>query len=254
MIYNVIDMKVAKFDWGDETAIGDADWWAGLKTWVTTRASVDDRAACVGKKKLVSLSTAVLGANAATMVCIGADQDGDNTLAFQTAGTLPNKTQYGATPIWIGSTIRNVCQNFYNVCSARESIKIVNKGTCLEQTTGRNGIATYNEENVWVPSCTEWGLIPYSTSSLIGYYSTVDNSECTKGYNDAYSYNNTSDNRRKKIMNADGTFTNSSSYFWTRSRYYDNANRACSMSGSSVVSPPNLSTDEIYLAPAFVIG
>jgi hypothetical protein len=67
-----ITVSANVWSWGDETAVGDADWWARLKSWAST-ASATERSDCVGKKKLVSLSTSVLGANAATMICIGAD-------------------------------------------------------------------------------------------------------------------------------------------------------------------------------------
>jgi hypothetical protein len=103
-----ITVSAQYWSWGSETATGDAAWWAGLKNWVANVSS-SERAACVGKKKLVSLSTAVLGANAATMICIGADQDGSKTLTFQTAGLLPNTTVFGSNAVWIGSTARAQC-------------------------------------------------------------------------------------------------------------------------------------------------
>ena len=100
---------VTVFEWGSETAVGDASWWAGLKTWAAS-ASTSERSACVGKKKKVSLSTAVLGANQASMVCIGADQDGTSTLTFQTEGTLPTDTFFDdSSAAWIGSTARSQC-------------------------------------------------------------------------------------------------------------------------------------------------
>jgi hypothetical protein len=68
----VIKVTVAYWEWGDETAIGDADWWRGLKNKMQ-EMTTSEREDWIGKKKLVSLSTAVQNANAATMVCIGAD-------------------------------------------------------------------------------------------------------------------------------------------------------------------------------------
>lgn len=251
MIYNVIERKAAKFDWGDETAIGDADWWAGLKRWITTNASADDRAACVGKKKLVSLSTAVLGANAATMVCIGADQDGTDTLTFQTEGTLPTSTIFGSNAVWIGSTARTECQNFYNYCSAKASIKTVSKGTCPSTNTSRSGTATYNDETVWLPSEREMGLDSYAPLSTAN--STTSNAECTKGYNAAYSYYTSDITRVKYSMNANGTLTTSTVYYWERSLYYNHSNFVCIVSRNGYAYP-NTSNSSYYLAPAFVIG
>jgi hypothetical protein len=67
-----VTVTASYWEWGSETTVGDAKWWAGLKTWAA-KASSGERKNCVGKKKLVSLSSAVLGGNAATMICIGAD-------------------------------------------------------------------------------------------------------------------------------------------------------------------------------------
>lgn len=254
MIYNVIERKAAKFDWGDETAIGDADWWAGLKRWITTNASADDRAACVGKKKLVSLSTAVLGANAATMVCIGADQDGDNTLAFQTLGVLPNTLTfdiYGRVA-WIGSNVRSECENFYNYGSAKNAIKIVNKGTCPNYSSSRNASVTYSDETVFLLSEREMGLNKYS--SLSTNNSTTTKAECTYGYNASYSYYTSSAQRLKYVMDANGILTSTTSNYYERSRCYNVTNAVCHiwMDGTADYA---VSSSALYrLAPAFVIG
>lgn len=96
------------WEWGSETATGDATWWAGLKTWAAS-ATASERAACVGKTKYMALSTAVLGCSTVSMLCIGADQDGTGTLTFQTQGVLPTSTTFGSSATWIGSTARTQC-------------------------------------------------------------------------------------------------------------------------------------------------
>lgn len=246
-----ITVSAQYWSWGSETATGDASWWAGLKNWVAN-ASSSERAACVGKKKLVSLSTAVLGANAATMICIGADQDGSKTLTFQTAGLLPNTTVFGSDAVWIGSTARAQCQNFYNYCSAKASIKTISKGTCPDCVSGQNGTATYNNETVWIPSETEMGFDDMY-SSLTKKNSTTSNSECTKGYNAAYSYYTSNTTRVKYTMNANGSLTTNSGWYWERSRLYYDSNRICRVSSDGSADYGRyLSTN--YLAPAFVIG
>ena len=246
-----ITVSAQYWSWGSETATGDASWWAGLKNWVAN-ASSSERAACVGKKKLVSLSTAVLGANAATMICIGADQDGSKTLTFQTAGLLPNTTVFGSNAVWIGSTARAQCQNFYNYCSAKASIKTVSKGTCPDCVSGQNGTATYNNETVWIPSETEMGFDDMY-SSLTKKNSTTSNSECTKGYNSAYSYYTSNTTRVKYTMNANGSLTTNSGWYWERSRGYDVSSSVCFVysDGSATY---NYYYYDYYLAPAFVIG
>ena len=245
-----ITVSAQYWSWGSETATGDASWWAGLKNWVAN-ASSSERAACVGKKKLVSLSTAVLGANAATMICIGADQDGSKTLTFQTAGLLPNTTVFGSDAVWIGSTARAQCQNFYNYCSAKASIKTISKGTCPDCISGQNGTATYNNETVWIPSETEMGFDDMY-SSLTKKNSTTSNSECTKGYNAAYSYYTSNTTRVKYTMNANGSLTTNSGWYWERSRAYSGSGYVCGVSGDGSASGYGYGNG--YLAPAFVIG
>ena len=245
-----VTVTASYWEWGSETATGDAKWWAGLKTWAA-KASSSERKKCVGKKKLVSLSSAVLGANAATMICIGADQDGTGTLTFQTAGTLPNNLQFGDDAVWIGSDARTQCQNFYNYCSAKASIKTVSKGTCPSINSSRNGSVTYNNETVWLPSEREMGLDNYSPISTAN--STTSKAECTQGYNASYSYYTSNSTRAKYYMNANGSLTSNTNWYWERSRHYSNSGSVCYVSTDGSAD----SYDYYYsrgLAPAFVIG
>ena len=245
-----ITVSAEYWSWGSETATGDAAWWAGLKSWAAN-ASASERAACVGKKKLVSLSTAVLGANAATMICIGADQDGTGTLTFQTAGTLPTKFAFSDSgTAWIGSRARSHCQSFYNYCSAKASIKTVSKGVAA-YSISRNGAVTYTNETVWLTSEREMGLDSYSSLSTAN--STTSKAECTNGYNAAYSYYTSNTARTKYTMNANGTLTTTAQYYWERSRYCYSSNRVCSIYDDGSVSVTDYNSS-IGLAPAFVIG
>lgn len=245
-----ITVTATYWEWGDETAVGDSTWWAGLKTWAAS-ASTTERSNCKGKTKLVSLSTAVLGANAATMICIGADQDGTGTLTFQTAGTLPTTTAFGSSAVWIGSTARTQCQNFYNYCSAKASIKTVSKGTCASTNSSRAGTPTYNDETVWLPSEREMGLDSYSPISVAN--SSTSSAECTSGYNAAYGYYTANSARIKYAMNADGTLTTTAKIYWERSRSYNGSGSVCRVDtdGSASAGTYGYSNG---LAPAFVIG
>ena len=247
-----VTVNATYWEWGSETAVGDAEWWAELKTWAAS-ASTSERSACVGKKKKVSLSTAVLGANQASMVCIGADQDGTGTLTFQTEGVLPTDTRFGSNAEWIGSTARSQCQNFYNYCSAKNSIKTVSKGTCPDTRDSRNGSVTYNNETVWLPSEREMGLDKYAPISTAN--STTSKAECTQGYNAAYSYYTNDSRRIKYVMDADGSLTSSTDDYWERSRYYrsEYSDRVCGVDsdGSARRNGYNVSHG---FAPAFVIG
>lgn len=245
-----ITINATYWSWGSETAVGDAFWWAGLKTWAAS-ASSSERKKYVGKKKLVSLSSSVLGANAATMICIGADQDRTGTLTFQTAGTLPNDLSFSDDAVWIGSDARTQCQNFYNYCSAKASIKTVSKGTCPRTNSSRNGSVTYNNETVWLPSEREMGLDSYSPISTAN--STISKTECTQGYNAPYSYYTSNSTRVKYRMNANGSLTNNTNWYWERSRDYDDSDCVCYVHYDGSAGN-NYYVNSGGLAPAFVIG
>lgn len=237
------------WEWGSETAVGDAAWWAGLKSWAAT-ATASERAACVGKTKMTSLSTAVLGANNILMRCIGADRDGTGTLTFHSAGGLPTNTTFGSSTAWIDSTARSLCQNIYDYCSAKASIKTVSKGLAAYNSS-RNGAVTYTDETVWLPSEREMGLDNYSSLSTAN--STTSKAECTQGYNASYSYYTSNSTRVKYQAAANGTLTTTTVYYWERSRFYDSSDRVCRVDTDG-------GADFIYyyrsyaLAPAFVIG
>lgn len=237
------------WEWGSETAVGDAAWWAGLKSWAAT-ATASERAACVGKTKMTSLSTAVLGANNILMRCIGADRDGTGTLTFHSAGGLPTSTTFGSSTAWINSTARSLCQNIYDYCSAKASIKTVSKGLAAYNSR-RNGAVTYTDETVWLPSEREMGLDNYSSLSTAN--STTSKAECTQGYNASYSYYTSNSTRVKYKAAANGTLTTTTVYYWERSRYYNDSTGVC---GVNTDGSANFTyyDDSSALAPAFVIG
>lgn len=205
----------------------------------------------LGATKLVNLSTAVLGANAATMMVIGFNQDGENTTTFQTKGVLPTTTAFSSSAIWIDSTVRTQCQVFYNACEAKSFIKTVSKGTCPKQVADKNGTATYNNETVWIPSETEMGLDNHS--SLTKSNSTTSNSECTKGYNAGYSYYTSYTTRVKYQMNANGSLTTTAASYWERSRYYGRTNNVCGVNVDGKPYGDHYNNSNGF-APAFVIG
>lgn len=245
-----ITVNATYWEWGSETAVGDASWWAGLKTWAAS-ASTSERSACVGKTKRVSLSSAVLGGNQVLMRCVGADQDGTGTLAFNAVSALPNTTTFGSSATWIGSTARSLCQDFYNRCSAKDAIKTVKKGTCPSTNSSRNGSVTYNDETVFLLSEREYGLDSYAPISTAN--STTSKAECTQGYNAAYSYYTNNSRRVMYRGDANGNPTSNYAYQWERSRDYRTSGAVCFVTGDG--SAGNYYYDVSYgLAPAFVIG
>lgn len=244
-----VTVNATYWDWGSETAVGDQDWWASLKTWARS-ASASERQACVGKTKKVSLSSAVLGANQALMRCIGYDRDGTGTLAFQTAGTLPNSLEFGNSAVWMNSDARTQCRNFASRCSASNSITTVSKGTCPNTNDSRNGSVTYNSETGWLPSEREMGLDTWSPLSTAN--SSTSKAECTQGYNAPYQYYDSNADRIKYGMDASGNVGNTARYYWERSRYYSSSNGVCRVYTNGTASYNNYSGGR-YLAPAFVI-
>lgn len=244
-----ITINATYWDWGDENAVGDQDWWASLKTWARS-ASASERQACVGKTKKVSLSSAVLGANQALMRCIGYDRDGTGTLAFQTAGTLPDSLSFGDSSVWIQSDARTQCRNFASRCSASNSITTVNKGTCPNPNDSRNGSVTYNSETGWLPSEREMGLDTYSPLSTAN--SSTSKAECTQGYNAPYQYYDSNSDRIKYGMDASGNVGSTARYYWERSRGYDVSSFVCSVGTSGGAGDTGYDGSS-HLAPAFVI-
>lgn len=246
-----ITVNATYWDWGSETAVGDQDWWASLKTWARS-ASASERQACVGKTKKVSLSSAVLGANQALMRCIGYDRDGTGTLAFQTAGTLPNSVRFGNGPEWAQSEARTQCVNFARKCSASNSITTVNKGTCPNVSTGsqRNDGVIYNNETGWLPSEREMGLDTWSPLSTAN--SSTSKAECTQGYNAPYQYYDSNADRIKYSMDASGNVGSTAREYWERSRYYDFSSTVCYVEKGGDANGSHYSGNT-FLAPAFVI-
>lgn len=247
-----ITVTIAYWEWGDETAVGDADWWAELKARIPS-LSTEEKKALLGKTKKISLSTNVLGSSHFLMRCVGYDMDGSNTLAFESVYLAVSSTEFGSSGKWIGSYTREYCQNIYNYCSAKDSIKTVSKGTCASTSSGRTGTATYNDETVFLLSEREHGLDTYSPISTDS--SSTTNAECTYGYNGAYQYF-TDNSTRIKCMASDAAATSassSSSYYWERSLYYDSSYIVCNVgsSGTAGYGEYNYSRG---LAPAFVIG
>lgn len=245
-----ITINATYWTWGSETAVGDASWWAELKAWAA-KASSSERENCVGKTKRVSLSSAILGGNQVLMRCVGADQDGTGTLAFNAVSALPNNTSFGDSAVWIGSTARRLCQDFYNKCSAKNAIKTVKKGTCPNNTDDfRNNLVTYNNETVFLLSEREYGLDRYSPISTEN--SKTFCAECTQGYNAAYSYFTNDSKRAMYRGDANGNPTSDQANQWERSRYYYYSDYVCYIRNGSA---NNIKYGINFgLAPAFVIG
>lgn len=250
-------VKAIYFTWGTETDTGDANWWSAMKSWVTN-STASERSACVGKKKKMTLSTAFQGLSANipfSVVCIGADQDGDKTLTFQTEGVFPSATQFGSSnALWNGSTVQNLCNTFATNANCNASMKSITKlsatATNSSQTGAANGSTT---AKAWLPSDCEMGFPPgHDYNNGKGYAASY--SEWTQGGSQtAYSYYNSNARRIKYTMNSSGALTTSPQYYWERSLYCNSTGAACGVISDGRPSYNSYSSSG-YFAPAFTIG
>lgn len=246
-----ITVSAEYWSWGADGGTVDAAWFTGLKNYLAshTGASIKTSSggAILGTTKSVTLSSAVLGTTTHLIRVIGVDQDANNTVTFQTKNCLNQYTSFGSSAVWIGSTARSLCQNYYNAFPGKGAIKTIKKGTCPNYGS-RNQNVTYNDETVFLLSEREFGLDTYSPLSTAN--STTSKAECTQGKNFAYSYYTSNATR---VMYLGDTSTSSYGYPWERSRGYDRSDRVCRVNrnGTATYSGYGNSTG---LAPAFVIG
>ena len=246
-----ITVSAEYWSWGADGGTVDAAWFAGLKNYLAshTGASIktSNGGAILGTTKSVTLSSPVLGTTTHLIRVIGVDQDANNTVTFQTKNCLSQYTSFGSNAVWIGSTARSLCQNYYNAFPGKAAIKTVSKGTCPNYGS-RNQDVTYNNETVFLLSEREFGLDSYSPLATAN--STTSRAECTNGKNFAYSYYTSNATR---VMYLGDTSTSSYGYPWERSRCYDASTGVC------FVHDDGCAYYYLYsysggLAPAFVIG
>lgn len=246
-----ITVSAEYWSWGADGGTVDAAWFTGLKNYLAshTGASIKTSSggAILGTTKSVTLSSAVLGTTTHLIRVIGVDQDANNTVTFQTKNCLSQYTTFGSNAVWIGSTARSLCQNYYNAFPGKAAIKTIKKGTCPNYGD-RNQNVTYNDETVFLLSEREFGLDTYSPLSTAN--STTSKAECTQGKNFAYSYYTSNATR---IMYLGDTSTSSYGYPWERSRYYYNSSNVCYVYGNGGAGN-NSYYNSFGLAPAFVIG
>ena len=246
-----ITVSAEYWSWGADGGTVDAAWFTGLKNYLAshTGASIktSNGGAILGTTKSVTLSSAVLGTTTHLIRVIGVDQDANNTVTFQTKNCLSQYTAFGSNAVWIGSTARSLCQNYYNAFPGKAAIKTVSKGTCPNYGS-RNQDVTYNNETVFLLSEREFGLDSYSPLSTAN--STTSRAECTNGKNFAYSYYTSNATR---VMYLGDTSTSNYGYPWERSRHYNTSSGVCSVDNYGSAGRSNYA-GSIGLAPAFVIG
>ena len=244
-----ISASATYWEWGTETAVGDATWWAGLKSWAAG-ATAAERQACLGKTKKVSLSTAVLGANQVTMMCVAYDHDGTGTLTFQSKYCLPTQFAFsGSSALWNGSTAQSHCNSFANNCSASASLKSVTQktsSTCNSSKTNAADVQT--TAKCWLPSECQMGLANNCSSSNVEW--------SVNGKESAYQYYTSATTRVKHYQDANGNDSGSIAWYWERSRYYStsSSNFVCFVNTGGNANSNSYGVAGGRLAPAFTIG
>lgn len=246
-----ITVSAEYWSWGADGGTVDAAWFAGLKNYLASHSGASIKTssggAILGTTKSVTLSSAVLGTTTHLIRVIGVDQDANNTVTFQTKNCLSQYTTFGNNAVWIGSTARSLCQNYYNAFPGKAAIKTIKKGTCPNYGD-RNQNVTYNDETVFLLSEREFGLDTYSPLSTAN--STTSRAECTQGKNFAYSYYTSNATR---IMYLGDTSTSNYGYPWERSRCYNGSSGVCFVDGNGGAGGYGY-INSYGLAPAFVIG
>lgn len=246
-----ITVSAEYWSWGADGGTVDAAWFNGLKNYLASNSGSSIRTSnggsILGTTKSVTLSSAVLGTTTHLIRVIGVDQDANNTVTFQTKNCLSQYTTFGSNAVWIGSTARSLCQNYYNAFPGKAAIKTIKKGTCPNYGD-RNQNVTYNDETVFLLSEREFGLDTYSPLSTAN--STTSKAECTQGKNFAYSYYTSNATR---LMYLGDTSTSSYGYPWERSRYYNGSTGVCIVNGNGTAYRTDYNSSD-GLAPAFVIG
>ena len=246
-----ITVSAEYWSWGTDGGTVDAAWFNGLKNYLASNSGSSIRTSnggsILGTTKSVTLSSAVLGTTTHLIRVIGVDQDANNTVTFQTKNCLSQYTTFGNNAVWIGSTARSLCQNYYNAFPGKAAIKTIKKGTCPNYGD-RNQNVTYNDETVFLLSEREFGLNTYSPLSTAN--STTSKAECTQGKNFAYSYYTSNATR---IMYLGDTSTSNYGYPWERSRRYNGWNYVCRVSYTGDANYFDYDRSG-GLAPAFVIG
>ena len=246
-----ITVSAEYWSWGADGGTVDAAWFAGLKNYLASHSGASIKTssggAILGTTKSVTLSSAILGTTTHLIRVIGVDQDANNTVTFQTKNCLSQYTTFGNNAVWIGSTARSLCQNYYNAFPGKAAIKTIKKGTCPNYGD-RNQNVTYNDETVFLLSEREFGLDAFSPLSTAN--STTSRAECTQGKNFAYSYYTSNATR---IMYLGDTSTSNYGYPWERSRHYYTSGYVCCVDGDGGADY-NVYNGSSGLAPAFVIG
>lgn len=262
-------VSASYFIWADnDTTVGDAEWWAKLKAKLPTMTA-EERAACVGKKKKVTLSTSVGGWNSGaevSMICIGYDVDADNSLTFQTEGVSPNVNTYmddsnNGYIYYSISKANTISDTFAKNCNASASILTVTK-----LYSGQGSNSDLGEDSTYYPANMTVTVKGFTLSAIEAGngYESVSKEEGTQGRPvKSYQYFTSNSRREKYISNGDGSLTSGGGIYWLRSRWRASWDSVMSVGYRTwyptvdhfgMIYRSSYRADHVHTAPAFVIG
>lgn len=245
------------WSWGDQTAIGNVEWWNGLSNFIQN-STASEREACIGKTKRMPLTQTWCDTDSVFFVCIDADKDIQKSLTFQALYvpnmeiSFSNVSDINSIYYYPNSSLAQEV-NKLETCvnsSIKNHIVRVDKGTALNGAT--DSIA-YTSFYFWVTSLAEMGL--QRTITRPGNINSVMQSsaqEYTRNVNSSYRYF-TDDIRYYKLIDGLSIY----SKYWTRSTH-ENSNTDNPQSIgliTSTQSPPAIGQrciDTGHIAPCFV--
>lgn len=263
--FEEMEPEIPPFEWGDENAVGDAQWWADLKTWCHN-STTEERLACIGKTKKVKVLSTLdqcgWNANAEVdMVCIGSDIDADNSLSFQTLGVTQSTFTSGVNVQsgWSSSSYLVLAvDNFCNNITASQSILPIyyKMYSTAKNTTQANGAySSWPGKKGWITSESEMSFIAGKHSAEnMGYANSY--AEFTKNRPQVpYPYYTDITHRIKHKTNNTGMLLSSIGSYYCRSLSTDSNQQffdVCYVTYKGEPGTP-LRTG-INFAPCFVIG
>ncbi len=247
----------------EDKSNGDATFWENL-TGALSLSTAAEREACIGRTVWVELNEPVLGTTGHYVRCIGYDCDGDKTLTFQTMNCLEQSISFGPSPIYepmedAGESIASMCWDFFFGFPGLDWIRPVLKNYCQAGGGGHYDLPydTIFEEDVFLPSCAEYGYIVLS-SDMYARPSSFEEFSYEGDGSTPYQFFVIGTQRRKFYgSNYDPTeppvgIDYTSATYWTKSRDADNSKAVCIIDESGDLYTELIGTTTGF-APAFVI-
>lgn len=242
--------------WGDEEGTADVAWWAGLKAWIAT-ASEEDLKACVGKTKMMAMSSPFLGTTDHLVRCIGYNCNRDrldptrNTLTFQTVDCMAQAIAFRSgtsyNNAWSSSDVKSKLEEYVACTGLADQMCKCTLNTGKTASGSQQNSETYiNTVQVFLPSDCEMGFKPGHTGSdEQGYSASYSEFDMYNTEKIPYQYYSTPESRQKNL-------SGNPRIWWERSPHYNLSNNACEVNANGQPTCFQV-TISAGIAPCFVI-